>query len=173
MPSNLHFQKAPQLALISLISDDPHEAQQSELLAQSLKGGWQASRQASFLQDCSSQSWRREMTPILPLAMWQGSAYKCYWLTKWIHGPHSLGPSLIWLYPRNDLNSLYLVKSSPGHPERVESVRGFVLLCFCFWFYVWRVHFRSLQRSLFLWEMDREETLSRADEGRIIPEKET
>lgn len=48
MPSNLHFQKAPQLVLISLISDDLHEAQQSELLAQSLKGGQQASRQASF-----------------------------------------------------------------------------------------------------------------------------
>lgn len=65
MPSNLHFQKASQLVLISLISDGLHEAQQSELLAQSLKGGQQASRQASFfLQDCSSQSWRREMTPI-------------------------------------------------------------------------------------------------------------
>lgn len=96
----------------------------------------------------------------LSLAMPQGSACKCYWLTKCIHGPHSLGPPLIWLYPRNHLNSLYLVKSSPGHPERVKSVRGFVLLCFCFCFYVWRVHFCSLQKSLFPWGMDREEILT-------------
>lgn len=117
--------------------------------------------------------WHLFHTLCLSLAMRQGSACKCYWLTKWIHGPHSLGPPLIWLYPRNHLNRLYLVKSFPGHPERVESVRGFVLLCFCFWFYVWAVHFRSLQRSLFPWGMDREETLFRADEGRIIPEMET
>lgn len=64
MPSNLCFQKAPQLVLISLISDDLREAQQAALFAQSLKGNQQAFRQASFSQDCSSPSWRKEMTPI-------------------------------------------------------------------------------------------------------------